>query len=182
LCTLPNNAGKVQDLPTTATPRILKVALAGAQQSGRTDLRQALLETMAHQANPATLELTIVQESDSLGHTFDAILLMGLDLPSAQPNAWQDLAWRFRLQQANLHFQVIYGLGPARLKNAWVALSHLLPEVRALSSVEATVAPPVPDSQQAPVRWQWRCEKCSDADCEHRLFTALQREKQNAAK
>jgi hypothetical protein len=23
------------------------------------------------------------------------------------------------------------------------------------------------------VRWTWNCDKCSDPECEHRLFTAL---------
>ena len=139
----------------------------GAAHTGRSGLRSALLKAMPTSGNAAILEVTVVPEAggetDWFRHPFDAVLLMGLDLPSARNSAPQDQAWRAQLQQANVGFQVVYGVGPARLKGALAALAHLRPEL----------GEPLHTERLDPARWQWRCEKCSDADCEHRLFTAL---------
>ena len=157
-------------LPVFTPPRLFKVALVGAAHSGRVELRNALLESQATQENPAALEVTVAQDAGFPNQHFDVVLLMGLDLPSAREGGLQDQTWRARLQQANLPFQVIYGWGPARLRNAWAALARLLP-----------VAPFALENRATQSHWQLHCEKCSDGDCEHRLFTALQRKKQSAA-
>ena len=135
-------------LPVFTPPRLFKVALVGAAHSGRAELRKALLESQATQANPAALEVTVVQDAAFPNQHFDVVLLMGLDLPSAREGGLQDQTWRARLQQANLPFQVIYGWGPARLRNAWAALARLLP-----------VAPFALENRATQSRWQLHCEK-----------------------
>ena len=50
--------------------------------------------------------------------------------------------------------RVVYGRGPERLTNALIALKQMQPRV-----AERT--------------WTWSCDKCSDPECEHRLFTSL---------
>ncbi len=99
----------------------------------------------------------------------DATLVAGMDLPwtadglrdGPQAQAPFDGLLRQVLRDAGIGFQVVYGSGEARLRNALDAIAPLLPEV----------ARPAPRGPQRP--WQWRCDTCSDADCEHRLFTRL---------
>jgi hypothetical protein len=54
-------------------------------------------------------------------------------------------------------YAVIYGQGPARLNAALKAIASLRNE-----KTEAT----------GPGHWHWACEKCSDPECEHRMFTS----------
>lgn len=83
----------------------------------------------------------------------DIVLVMGLDLPGSQVHAADDARLRNALHQAGTVYQVVYGLGPQRLQSALAALGR---------------APAVPTGN-----WQWSCEKCSDPECEHRLFRRL---------
>lgn len=96
---------------------------------------------------------------------------MGLDLPWVAdgiqrdgPIAQRQIDTRLRavLDQHGLIYATVYGNGERRLANALQAIAHQQ-EVAA----------------QAPTRtasnWQWQCEKCSDAACEHQLFSALLR-------
>ena len=105
---------------------------------------------------------------------YDATLLTGLDLPwvadgsqrdPAQPREAVDALLRSLLQRAGVGFQVVYGQGPQRLQGALQALAS------------AGVLPPgAAGRDEAPaVRrpWVWVCEKCSDPECEHRLFAQL---------
>lgn len=93
-------------------------------------------------------------------------LLTGLDLPwvadglfrdGPQVQAPIDAQVREVLAQAGVAFRVVYGQGEERLKNA-------------LAAIEGH-----PDGEIVPRR-AWNCEKCSDPDCEHRLFTGLLRD------
>lgn len=99
---------------------------------------------------------------------YDATLVTGLDLPwvadglqrdASQPREQVDGIVRSLLQDARIPFQVVYGDGPQRLQSALAALasSGVLPMER-----ERTA--------QAQRPWVWLCDKCSDPDCEHRLF------------
>lgn len=96
---------------------------------------------------------------------YDHTLLTGLDLPWV-PDGLQrdgphvqgpvDALVREMLGKASLPWRVVYGQGEERLKNA-------------LAAIEGH-----PDGEIRPRR-AWTCEKCSDPDCEHRLFTGLVR-------
>lgn len=105
---------------------------------------------------------------------YHATLLAGLDLPWVADGLHRDAAHsreevdallRSLLQRAHVPFQVVYGQGPQRLQAALQAL------------VSAGVLPqPVvdrPDDAGSRRAWTWNCEKCSDPECEHKLFTRL---------
>jgi nicotinamide riboside kinase len=98
---------------------------------------------------------------------YDVTLVTGLDLAWV-PDGLQrdgphvrepvDALVREALAKAGIAYRVIYGSGPQRLANALAAID---------GSLAAMSAP-------APRRpWSWNCEKCSDPQCEHRLFTGL---------
>lgn len=102
---------------------------------------------------------------------FDMTLVTGLDLPwvadglqrdGPQVREPVDALLRAALQTAGVAYKVVYGQGPERLNNALLALGGESASTR----VEAQYA-------LNRGRTAWNCEKCSDADCEHRLFTDL---------
>jgi nicotinamide riboside kinase len=99
---------------------------------------------------------------------FDLVCVMGLDLPwvadgiqrdGIAMQAKVDTQLRHILQSQGITFSVIYGTGDERLHNAMAALAN------------AQHLPQVTNERQTP--WQWVCDKCSDAQCEHRTFSAL---------
>jgi nicotinamide riboside kinase len=96
---------------------------------------------------------------------FDHSLLLGMDLaPSAlalqirstDERSRMDTLLRRSLAQAKVPFQVIYGSGDERLKQALAAVS-----------AQPTQTP----SPRKP--WVWACDKCSDPACEHKLLSDL---------
>ena len=93
-------------------------------------------------------------------------LVVGLDLPWQADDIQRDgpamrerIDARLRdvLQREGLAFSMVYGQGPQRLAGALAVLES-----------SASTMP------QARSNWRWLCDKCSDADCEHRLFSDLQ--------
>lgn len=100
--------------------------------------------------------------------TYDLTLVTGLDLPWVDDGLHREASSRERvdelvrtlLARAAVPYRVVYGTGDERLRNALAAL----PEPFGLR----------PD-QPARRAWTWQCDKCSDPDCEHRLFTSLAR-------
>jgi len=114
---------------------------------------------------------------------FDTTLLTGLDLPWV-PDGLQrdgphvrepiDAMVRAALARAAIAYKVIYGQGEARLHNALQALGL---ETHSSSPVWAAAQTTREQGQYALNRGRtaWVCETCSDAACEHRLFTSLLR-------
>ena len=123
-------------------------------------------------------------------------LLAGLDLPwmadglqrdGPHTQEAADSLLRSALGRASLDYQVVYGTGPARLENALRAIDAICAitdtlEVNATPSIAncsyGTRARTLFSSkkQENPAKaaiWKWPCDKCSDPDCEHRLFTRL---------
>jgi nicotinamide riboside kinase len=100
--------------------------------------------------------------------TFDATLLMGLDLPWVADGMLRDGAHmrepvdtllRTALARGGIPFQVVYGTDESRLQNA----------LRCLDAAAEDMA-----LQNRPQRLRnWVCERCSDPECEHRLFRDL---------
>jgi MoxR-like ATPase len=140
------------------------ITLLGAQGSGKTWLARALAEALAA-SQPG---LQIVESAAPPAFTpADKVLLMGLDLPPSLHSVValqeaQDAQLRAALAQAGVAFQVVYGTGPARLRNALAALEAL------------ARLPTGNTAHNKPAAWRWHCDACSDPDCEHRLFTSLQ--------
>ncbi len=94
-------------------------------------------------------------------------LLMGLDLAwqadglqrdGAHTRAPLDQRLRSALTGAGIVYQVVYGQGPMRLQNA-------------IDSIATCAAFPWARSMKPVKKWAWLCDKCSDPDCEHQLFT-----------
>lgn len=99
---------------------------------------------------------------------YDLTLLTGLDLaweadgvqrdgPHSQ--APVDTRLRQVLDTHAIAYAVVYGVGPERTQCALQAIYQQLQMPR--------------QGPQTEPAWQWACEKCSDAACEHRLFSRL---------
>ena len=77
-----------------------------------------------------------------------------------------DTLVRAALSGAGLSFAVVHGTGGERLSNAWNAINSIAGnegQARARGS----------RGNAKPTSWSWPCEKCSDPECEHRLFSDL---------
>lgn len=119
---------------------------------------------------------------------FDVTLVMGLDI------AWQadglqrdgahvrepvDTLLRQALSSASIPFKVIYGQSDARLNAALLAIqegvAHINSELGQHLSSFKSVQAQREFSQYGLNRGKtaWRCDLCSDADCEHKLFSDL---------
>lgn len=99
--------------------------------------------------------------------SFGLTLVTGLDLPwesdgiqrsNVTMRARIDQRLREVLQAHGLPYSSVYGNGEARVNNALQAIHYALSKPRI----------------DTPSRWKWRCDKCSDPECEHRLFSDLQ--------
>ncbi|MBO9677857.1 MAG: hypothetical protein J7556_06445 [Acidovorax sp.] len=123
---------------------------------GGTDAAE-LATALRHRLVPGVL-LACDPQPEPCGAPAVVLLLGG----SPDASAWRDL-----LAQAGWSYQVLYGEGAAqRLDAALRALHVALPA--------ALREAPAPRTIDAPQRLRaWACEKCSDPQCEHRLFTAL---------
>jgi nicotinamide riboside kinase len=109
--------------------------------------------------------------------SYDLTMVTGLDLPWVADGLQRDgphvrepvdALIRAALAQGKIDYQVVYGAGELRLANALKCIeavdkSHL-PET-ALAAAHA--------SMTETSRQTWVCERCSDPECEHRLFTSL---------
>ena len=127
--------------------------------------------------------------------SYDITLLTGLDLqwmadglqrdgPHTQEVA--DSLLRELLGRASLGYQVVYGTGHARLENALHAINATT-EITEINATQAIAnyangtrarALFTSQKQENPAKtavWTWPCDKCSDPECEHRLFTRLSR-------
>ena len=102
---------------------------------------------------------------------FDLTFVMGLDLPWVADGIQRDgvaiqsefdAKLRHILQSQGIAFSVIYGTGDERFNNAMTAMATIS---------KGQHLPQEKTTRQSP--WQWICDKCSDAQCEHRTFTAL---------
>lgn len=99
---------------------------------------------------------------------YDVTLVTGIDLPWVAgglrdgPHAQEpvDKLVRAALGRARIDYKVIYGSGAERLRNALMASDAILT--------------PRMQKNSDPI---WSCDKCSDPECEHRLFTGLLRSK-----
>ena len=141
-----------------------RIAVLGAAGTGRTRLVHELAAFLTEHG----LHEVVIGEDGT--QDSDAILLTGLDLiPANETAAAEDARIRARLQAAGQRYQVVYGAGADRLRCA----------VRALAAAGVLPGAIVPGNEKggASRAWITNCEKCSDPDCEHRLFTRLRQER-----
>jgi hypothetical protein len=102
-------------------------------------------------------------------------LVMGLDQPAPlQDRATQeacDALIRQALNSAGVAFTVVYGQGGQRLRNALIAIESIASTADRKSASDHSG---LENTARKPARRRtWDCEKCSDPECEHRLFTTL---------
>lgn len=106
--------------------------------------------------------------------TYDLHLLTGLDLPWVDDGLHRsgphdrepvDALVREALARAGVGWRVVYGMGEERVLQALQAVGAVLP----------WAWQPTTNALQTQkwARLRAQCEKCGDADCEHRLFTRL---------
>ncbi len=97
---------------------------------------------------------------------YDLTLVTGLDLPWVADGLQRDgphvrepvdALVRQALARADVPYRTIYGKGTERLQSALAAIAESGDRERTV------LASP----------WVWSCDKCSDPECEHRLFTSL---------
>jgi nicotinamide riboside kinase len=99
--------------------------------------------------------------------SYDLTLVTGLDLPWIADGLQRDgphvrepvdALVREALAKAAVPYRVVYGTGEERTRNALAPVLALLGDKPASTGA---------------ARWTWVCDKCSDPECEHRLFTGL---------
>ncbi len=168
---------------------VTKIAILGAQGTGKSWFASALFEALADRAADFllldTTAFTRAIEHELLFGDADADpatlahphkpdldkslnLVMGLDWPWVADDSGMDgllrrsqVDARLRqvMQAAQLNYVVIYGQGTARTECALRAMAHHTD---------------LPLHQTKPTSpWQWACDNCSDGACEHRMFTGL---------
>ena len=139
----------------------LNIAIVGAPGTGKTTLAHALKQTLAHTLGSPANITTQAQPAA------DFTLLMGLDLPctpdAAPTRDAADAQLREWLHTHALPYAVVYGLGHTRVQCALEAIGR---------HVQATQR-----TGPADTPWHWNCDHCSDAVCEHRLFSRLLQER-----
>ncbi|MDB5868906.1 MAG: hypothetical protein JWP96_1238 [Polaromonas sp.] len=132
-------------------------------------------------ANPAALPVGLV--------SVDLVLLMGLESTTSSDVAFPpaealkmrqqeaaDQSIRAALADAGVPYQVLYGSADERLAHALGAIESLLPRTDT-GALQGTTPSAIGKSRP----WVWMCEKCSDPQCEHQLFSALLTERLNSA-
>ena len=145
------------------------IALIGAPGTGAAALTRELQQRVA--ADAARFVCATAAE-DCTGAALT--LLMGLDLP-CPPNQQPDLEaadarLRAALAQAGLRYQVVYGQGERRMENALNAINKIAIGAYPASAIGSFESK---KGVRKPRLRDWNCEKCSDPQCEHRLFTSL---------
>ena len=151
------------------------IALLGAPGSGALALAEALQRQLAGSA--MTAKVIAVADAPQLPaelrhalHSAAITLLMGLDLPCAAPEQTRreecDAHLRVVLADAAVRYHVVYGHGAERIENALKAINSIAIKPYVTSANDSF------DAKTMRLR-AWECEKCSDPDCEHRLFSSL---------
>jgi len=151
------------------------IALLGAPGTGTAELAEALNLRLADAA--LTAQAIALADAphlpDAMRHTLHGAaitLLMGLDAPCPAPEQARREAFDARLRalltDAAVRYQVVYGQGAQRIDNALHAIEAVATKARSKSARNQL--------DDKPMRLRaWDCEKCSDPDCEHRLFSTL---------
>ena len=111
---------------------------------------------------------------------YDMTLVTGLDIPWVADGLQRDGPHvrepvdgmlRAALTGGGIHFQVVYGTGSARLDKALSAIDAIYSIANHARSMGASDS----FSLKSQSNWRWPCDKCSDPDCEHTMFTQLLR-------
>jgi nicotinamide riboside kinase len=106
---------------------------------------------------------------------YDLTLVTGLDVPwvadgvqrdGPQVRDAVDTLLRAVLNRAGVSYQVVYGASTARLEKALNAI-NLIADCAHISRATGQF------TSESTANWRWPCDKCSDPECERKLFTQL---------
>ena len=135
-------------------------------------------------------DLSLYEEALGLQDQFDLTLVMGLDVAWV-PDGLQrdgehvrepvDHLIRQAMSKRQLPFKVIYGQDEARLNAALLAISQGIANLNEPLDLKFSMPGLQPTQTQREVsqyglnqgKTAWRCDLCSDSECEHRLFSDL---------
>ncbi|QNK71699.1 AAA family ATPase [Variovorax sp. PAMC26660] len=183
-------------MPTTMVGEYLREWCEREGRTPRPDEQQAIADEQTRRINAAAVTGVVVADTtavmtavysellfDDRSLYADALaaqrrcaitLLTALDIPWVADGLQRDgphvrepvdAMVRSALTSASCAFAVVHGTGAERLASAWNAINAIAGgEGRARARGR---------SDAKPASWSWPCEKCSDPECEHRLFTDL---------
>ncbi|BEU97497.1 hypothetical protein ACDW_32020 [Acidovorax sp. DW039] len=158
------------------------LCILGAAHSGASDLFQALSAQLGqNSAQWRLLYLPLAATATIEVPAGATVVLAGLDWPS--PHAEldrrqrEDAELRALLQRQQQPYRVIYGNPAQRVTSVLAMLQAARPTVEpAVPAAAVEASPPAgagPTAERRARMRAWGCEKCSDPECEHRLFTSL---------
>jgi len=184
-----------RDMPVTLVGEYLREWCEREGRTPRPDEQQAIADEQMRRIDAAAATGVVVADTTALmtavyseqlfadtslydralaaQRRYAITLLTALDLPWVAddmrdgPHARQptDTLVRAALSQAGLSYAVVHGSGGERLANAWNAINTIAGnEGRARTRTRRDAKP---------ASWTWPCEKCSDPECEHKLFSDL---------
>ena len=139
------------------------IALFGVPDSGQAPLFEALADSAARCGWPACV---VMGDPGDPGRC-DLTLLMGLGRPHLPALADADQSIRRALASAGSAYEVLYGTPQDKLTQALQLIQKMLPA----GPGAAVPAHRQMQLQQRP--WAWRCNQCSDSQCEQKLLTQL---------
>ena len=190
---------QARGIPTALVPEYLRTWCDAAGRTPRPEEQQGIAQEHARQLSAPTdvrllvadtTPLMVAVYSDylfgdrslypfALEHqrSYHLTLLTGLDLPWVADGLQRDGAHvrepvdalvRAALDGAGISYRIVYGNGTARLDNALFAINSVascggILGAQAIFRSENVISRP------------WACEKCSDPECEHKLFSGLLR-------
>ncbi|NMM10585.1 MAG: hypothetical protein HHJ16_09960 [Polaromonas sp.] len=157
---------------------MLKIALAGASGTGKSQLAVALSEALKASEQEAVVLVANIAAFQADCARYDLTLLMGLEIgveqtgestlteTSSLMREADDHSIRNALTNAGVPYQVIYGSHEERLSQAIDAIGGLLRRAKNPRQISTRGG----GKNSA---WAWICDKCGDPQCEHLLLTAL---------
>ena len=151
-----------------------KIALVGAPDTGQMPLFDALTERLKTDGWPVAVEMADLSSATR----YDSMLIMGLDAPLPSTIA-ADQSIRLALARTGAAYEVLYGTTQERLAQVLQMVEVKVKLVRPLAQPLMQPATAVTSqnfqTEPAPAHkpWVWLCDKCSDAQCEHKLLTQL---------
>ena len=188
---------QARGIPTALVPEYLRTWCDAAGRTPRPEEQLGIAQEHARQLSASTDARLLVADTTPLmvavysdflfgdrslypfalehQRSYDLTLLTGLDLPWVADGLQRDGAHvrepvdalvRAALDGAGIGYRIVYGSGNARLDNALFAINS------AASCGGILCAKARFRSENVASR-PWACEKCSDPDCEHKLFSGL---------
>jgi len=157
-----------QAIVTEQTRRIVAAAAQGDVIADTTALMTAIYSDLLF--NDASL----YPEALTAQRTYAVTLVTALDVPWVADGLQRDgphvrepvdALLRKALTQGDIAYSVVHGSGRSRLTNALTAIDFLT-----RSAAVPTHSNPSGSRSES---HSWTCDRCSDSDCEHRLFSDL---------